>query len=306
MKDWRIYCEFSRPFTLLMPGVGMICGGLAAWGAQPRFVSSWTHSPWRVAWNVVLGAVMAVVLNAGSNGLNQMFDLPIDRINKPQRPLPSGRLRSREAAGFTLGAFVVGLLLAWVINYQCLLLAVLAGIFTVSYSVPPFRTKRWGILANITMAVPRGFLLPVAGWSTVKTIWVVEPWLLSSVLGLFILGAGTTKDFSDMEGDRAGGCKTLPVLYGVRKAALLISPFFVFPFLLWAILVRLGKLTGHPAGIYTLSFSLPLIGAYIDYRILRNPDELSASENHVSWKLIYLMSIVAYAGIAVSYLLPRP
>ena len=128
MKKWRVYWELSRPFTLLMPAVGMICGGLAAWGARPRLASSWTDSPWRVAWNVLLGAVMAVVMNAGSNGLNQMFDLPIDRINKPQRPLPSGRLRRREAAGFTLGAFGIGFLLAWVVNYECLLLAVLAGI----------------------------------------------------------------------------------------------------------------------------------------------------------------------------------
>jgi 4-hydroxybenzoate polyprenyltransferase len=34
---------------------------------------------------------MAAVLNAASNALNQIYDLEIDRVNKPLRPLPSGR-----------------------------------------------------------------------------------------------------------------------------------------------------------------------------------------------------------------------
>ena len=44
---------------------------------------------------------------------------------------------------------------------------------------------------------------------------------------LFLVGAATTKDFSDMAGDKAGGCDTLPLRYGVKKAAWMITPFFV-------------------------------------------------------------------------------
>ena len=57
---------------------------------------------------------------------------------------------------------------------------------------------------------------------------------------LFLVGAATTKDFSAMEGDRAGGCRTLPVRYGVKKAAWMIAPFFVFPWLLVPAGERLG------------------------------------------------------------------
>ena len=74
---------------------------------------------------------------------------------------------------------------------------------TLLYSVPPFRTKRLGIWANITIAIPRGMLLKVAGWSSVKTIGGLEPWYIGAIFGLFLLGATTTKDFADMEGDRA-------------------------------------------------------------------------------------------------------
>ena len=97
------------------------------------------------------------------------------------------------------------------------------------YSVPPLRTKRLGIWANVTIAIPRGVLLKVAGWSSVKTIVGLEPWYIGAIFGLFLLGASTTKDFADMEGDARGGCRTLPIIYGVRRAAWMISPSFVVP-----------------------------------------------------------------------------
>ena len=58
---------------------------------------------------------MAAVLNAASNALNQIYDLEIDRVNKPKRPLPSGRLSMREAWVFTCVAYAVALVLAWLV-----------------------------------------------------------------------------------------------------------------------------------------------------------------------------------------------
>ncbi len=301
----HIYWEFARPFTLLAPAAGMVAGGLIAWGAEPRFVSDWAANPLRVYVNIAVGALMAAVMNAGSNGLNQIFDLEIDRINKPGRPLPSGRLTLGEAWGFTAAAFAVGLCLAWFVNRECLLMAALAGLLTACYSVPPARTKRWGLLAALTIAIPRGLLLPIAGWSTVKSVWLPEPWLLGLPLGLFVLGAMATKDFSDIPGDLAGGCMTLPVRYGVRTTALIIAPFMALPFLLWGWFAYLGSFGAPRTGIYVMAVLLPLLGGYTDFRILQRPEELSKGENHISWKLIYMMMMISYAGLAIVYLLPR-
>jgi 4-hydroxybenzoate polyprenyltransferase len=197
----RIYLEFARPFTLFAPALGMASGGATAIGAAPA--ESWR---WALVAYPALGAVMAAVLNAASNGLNQIFDLEIDRVNKPKRPLPSGRLSIAEAWVFTIAAFVAAWMLAWLIapdgRHECFWLVVGATVITSLYSVPPFRTKRLGIWANLTIAVPRGAMLKVAGWSTVKTIIGVEPWYIGTIFGLFLLGATTTKDFADMDGDR--------------------------------------------------------------------------------------------------------
>ncbi|RPJ55817.1 MAG: hypothetical protein EHM24_30955, partial [Acidobacteria bacterium] len=214
----RTYLEFARPFTLFAPALGMASGGATAIGAAPREPWSW----WLVIYPL-LGALAAAILNAASNGLNQIYDLEIDAVNKPKRPLPSGRMTLREAWAFTLVTFATALTLVWFVapggRRECFWLFVAATLITCLYSVPPFRTKRLGIWANVTVAIPRGALLKVAGWSTVKTVYGGEPWFIGAIFGLFLLGATTTKDFADMEGDARGGCRTLPIQYGVRRAA---------------------------------------------------------------------------------------
>ena len=118
-------------------------------------------------------------------------------------------------------------------EHECFVIASIGALFTLIYSCPPARTKRWAWPAQITIAIPRGCLLKVCGWSCVGTVLAdLEPWFIGSVFLFFLLGASATKDFSDMKGDAAAGCRTLPVRYGVRSAAYQIAPFFVLPWLL--------------------------------------------------------------------------
>src|SRR5258705_12641012 len=100
--------EFSRPFTLVAPALGFASGAATAAGAAPR-------EPWSLDLLLypIIGLVMAAVLNAASNALNQIYDLDIDRINKPKRALPSGRLSLRQAWAFTLVAHRLALAPAW-------------------------------------------------------------------------------------------------------------------------------------------------------------------------------------------------
>ena len=146
-----LYCEFSRPFTLLPPLIGFLSGSATAFGAPPALeVVPWIYP--------VLGAVMAATLNAASNALNQICDLEIDRITKPDRPLPSGRLGLAEAWWFTAVCWALALAAAWFVSpggrRECFLIVVAASVFVWMYSALPFRTKRLGMLANLTVAIP--------------------------------------------------------------------------------------------------------------------------------------------------------
>jgi chlorophyll/bacteriochlorophyll a synthase len=297
----RDFVDLARPFTLVAPALGVVSGAVTALGAEPPH--PWTP---RLAGYALLGAAMAMTLNAANNALNQIYDLEIDRINKPRRPLPSGALSARAAWVFTGVAYVLALVLAWLIapvgRHDCFWIVVAATVATFVYSVPPLRTKQRGWWANITIAIPRGVLLKVAGWSSVRAVEGVEPWFIGAIFGLFLVGASTTKDFADMEGDARGGCRTLPLVYGVRRAAWIISPSFVLPFLMISAGSAAGILTGDPVLLQALAFGMTAYGLYVCYLMLRRPEELAVEANHVSWAHMYRMMFVAQIGIAIAYL----
>lgn len=296
------FLELSRPFTLVAPALGFASGAVTAYGATPR-------EPWQNGLMVypLIGLTMAAVLNAASNALNQIYDLEIDRINKPKRPLPSRRMSMADAWAFTIAAYVVALTLAWLVapggRHECFWIVLIATIITILYSVPPARTKRLGIWANLTIAIPRGVLLKVAGWSAVKSIVGAEPWYIGAIFGLFLLGASTTKDFADMDGDARGGCRTLPIIHGVRRAAWMISPSFVVPFVMIAVGAWTGVLTGNFILLQALALVMTAYGIYVCYLMLRRPEDLAIDENHVSWAHMYRMMFVAQIGFALAYLL---
>src|SRR5437868_1691115 len=133
MRRFRLLLEYSRPFTLVAPALGFASGAATSAGAFPR-------EAWRLDLVIypLIGLTMAAVLNAASNALNQIYDLEIDRVNKPRRPLPSARLSLREAWAFTCLAYAVALVLAWLVapagRHECFWIVVAATIITILYS----------------------------------------------------------------------------------------------------------------------------------------------------------------------------
>jgi 4-hydroxybenzoate polyprenyltransferase len=195
-------------------------------------------------------------------------------------------------------------------RHECFFVYLAGMLFTFIYSAPAFgRSKANAFLANLTIAIPRGCLLKVAGWSMVASIFRVEPWFIGGIFFLFLLGASTTKDFSDMKGDEAAGCRTLPIRYGVDRAAKMISPFFVLPWLLLPLGAWIEDpghpgqaiLTGNPWLLSGLGLLLAMWGGYTLTLVLKDPAALAEVENHPSWTHMYLMMMVAQVGFVVAY-----
>lgn len=321
-----LYVKLARPFTLLPPLLGIVSGAVCAFGSvhNPDPARRLTLS---VVLTIVLGSLCASLMNAASNAINQIYDLEIDRLNKPDRPLVTGALSLAEAWGFTWIFYALALIPTWLVvpypyetwgeklaaplgEHVVFFLYLLGLLATFLYSAPALgRTKTRGWLANWTIAIPRGTLLKVAGWGMVAPVWSTEPWFIGGIFGFFILGALSTKDFADIAGDRAGGCRTLPILYGVEKAAWIISPFFVLPWLLMPLGAFLADpqnpahpiLTGNPWLLAAVGVGLTLWGIYTVYLLLRDPASLAATENHPSWQHMYMMMMAAQVAFALAY-----
>ena len=287
------FVELLRPFTLLAPFAGVFCGALMAAGASGIGISTGTLMVMLVA------AASAALLNGASNIFNQACDLEADMINKPARPIPSGRVGVREAEWAAAGVYAFALLLSATVNAWFFVLASVAAVLTIFYSWPPIRLKNRGWIANLTIAVSRGTLLTVAGWSVLASPFSPIPWFIGGIFGIYLLGAASTKDFADIAGDEKMGSMTLPIIYGVDGAARIIAPFFALPFLLVPVGVYLGIL---PSAALPLAL-IALWGAYAAYLVVKDPKTLALEANHPSWIHMYLIMVVSYAGFAISFLI---
>ena len=95
---------------------------------------------------------------------------------------------------------------------------------------------------------------------------------------------------------------TLPVLYGVKRAAWMISPSFVLPWLLIPIGATTGILTGNFIALWILGTILTVWGIYVIYLMVRKPEELATTENHISWTHMYSMMFATQIGFALAYM----
>ncbi len=191
--------QLLRPLNCCITAASVLIGAVAG-GAVP---------PPPPVWFAVLAA--ALVTGAG-NAFNDLRDLEIDRINRPRRPLPSGRLTPRRAAlaaaasaaaglGFAVGAGPVpGLIAA----------GTLAGLWL--YSARLKSTVLWG---NLLVAFLAALAFPfgaLAGGALGRS-WVPAGFAL-----LFHLGREIVKDVEDLDGDRARGVRTLALAVGAPRA----------------------------------------------------------------------------------------
>jgi len=89
------YVELVRPFTLLAPVIAGLC--FAVMGEASTGWVHWNRDPSTFIQTMIWGVGALVLVNAASNALNAVYDLDIDRINKPERPLPRGLINPHEA-----------------------------------------------------------------------------------------------------------------------------------------------------------------------------------------------------------------
>lgn len=97
--------------------------------------------------SLLAALVPSLFMNLFITGLNQVTDVDIDKINKPYLPLASGSLSFNTGVGLVLGSLALALFnvrsMAWPLQYTLMGSALLGTL----YSLPPFRLKRFPLLA---------------------------------------------------------------------------------------------------------------------------------------------------------------
>lgn len=213
MRAIKGFIQITRPVNLGIAFLSIFIGGAITGTIQPLD-------------HLLLACLSGVFLMAGANTINDVFDLEIDRINKPDRPLPSGLLTLRQAELWACFHFLAGIVLS--LGIHLLAFGMVLG-FTVCLILYSYRLKNTVLWGNFTVALisAMAFVFGGAAIGRIHTALIVGVFAF-----LFHLAREIIKDLEDMEGDRAQGIITLPLRFGVQMAIRWMTSILMFLILL--------------------------------------------------------------------------
>jgi geranylgeranylglycerol-phosphate geranylgeranyltransferase len=267
--------KITRPPNCLAGLSGALLGGLLSGHLSPRL------------W---LAAAVVACLTAAGNVVNDYFDVEIDRINKPQRVLPSGQMSLRAARRWAACLVVAGLGLAIPLGWVSFALAAVMAALLFVYS-------RWlkssFLIGNVLVAFMSGMAVVYGGLAVGH---VVVTFASAMVVLLFMLCREILKTVEDYEGDLSSQVRTVAVVIG-REPTLRV---FAGLAIVAVGATQLPWLMGHVSKVYPLLIVpgvdvVLLVGAAL---LLRRPTQRRIQGMLTATKVDWLVWVVAmFAGL---------
>ena len=166
----------------------------------------------------------ALGCNICITGLNQIIDVELDKINKPNLPIASGELDMETAKKIVFIAGIIALVVSALLHWVLFLLILVILLLGIAYSVPPIQFKKHHLPAALSITIVRGVLVNIgmavhfAG--LIHGNFVIQPVIypLTLFISAFSLAIAWYKDLPDRAGDAHFGYKTFPLLYSPKLA----------------------------------------------------------------------------------------
>ncbi|MEM1044015.1 MAG: geranylgeranylglycerol-phosphate geranylgeranyltransferase [Bacteroidota bacterium] len=198
--------QLARPLNVVMFFAGVALGGLLASGLEAFAGQNTTR--------ISLAMVSAALIGAAANAINDLFDLEIDRVNRPGRPLPSGLVPLRAARALWATASALGVGLSAFLSWAHLGIAAASVGLLWGYSR---WLKRTPLVGNLAIALVLGLAIFYGGLA-VAPFGETFGWRAALLGAAFAFGSTLAreiaKDIEDAAGDEAGGARTLPLVIG--------------------------------------------------------------------------------------------
>ena len=206
-------------------------------------------------YDVLAAFVVVFIVTGAGNSVNDYFDHKIDAINKPRRPIPSGRISLKAAGMYSLALFAVGIVLAFFIGLIPGIIVISSSILMIYYA---YSLKKKFLIGNIVISFLTGLSF-VFGGVVVGEITVSI--LLGFYAFLMTMAREIVKDMEDVEGDKIEGARTLPIISGLRISSILAGFFMIFASLSSPILYFIGIFTVFYLPLLFIAIILFLWGA---------------------------------------------
>jgi geranylgeranylglycerol-phosphate geranylgeranyltransferase len=198
--------QLFRPELPFAAGVCVVLGEIVALGRFPSFQEMFP------------GFMCGLFLSGSAIITNDYFDLEVDRVNAPERPIPAGIVSPIEAIGLSAVTALLGLAAAFSISPLTFILGIFVWLIGFLYN---WKFKQKGILGNLMVAVSVAATF-ILGGMVVGEPWNRIVWTFGLMAFFIDFGEEIAGDAMDMEGDKKRDSRSIAIVRG-RSFALLVS-----------------------------------------------------------------------------------
>ena len=268
-----------RPVNCAMIGFAVIVGYFVS---KPGAASSLA---------IGLGFVTGFAICAFSMVVNDYYDIEVDRVNQPTRPLPSGQVSRGSAVGISILMLAVGFVAtALLANIGAVLIVALYSLLAWLYD---FRAKKYGLAGNLIVA--SSLAIPFIYGGVISGGHVLDSLLLFMASTSFLAGVGreVVKAMADVPGDQKRGVRSYASVHGLKEAAAVGAVFFLL-----AVVTSVLPLALIPVSVfYKVGVVLPDAAfVYLAYEILTHADVKGALSVKKSALMGMLLGLIVFIG----------
>jgi len=208
--------KLIRPELPLAAGVCVVLGEIVALGRLP---------PARELW---LGFACGFFLSGSALTLNDYFDIEVDRVNAPLRPIPAGLLTGRDALLLTALVALLGLSAAFLLGPLAFTVGVIFWVIGVLYN---WRYKAYGLWGNLMVAASVGVTFILGGIAVGQPLNKIV-WFFGLIAFLIDLAEEIEGDAMDIQGDRKRDSRSIAIVLGREAAVRITASLFILVVLL--------------------------------------------------------------------------
>ncbi|MGH9992054.1 MAG: UbiA prenyltransferase family protein, partial [Nitrososphaera sp.] len=202
--------------------------------------------------------LISLLIATGMYILNDLVDADLDRANGKSRPIPSGRVSKRQAWTFVMTTNGLAVLLSVAtLNLASMLIVVPMLLIGILYSAPKIALMNRFVLKTLSIAIFYGLCALLGITSTYGISLALTapaaPIHAMTVLAIMIFISSTLNDLGDVEGDRAAGRRTIPIVIGSNSAIrLLLVLSAAMPAVSWGLYGAVSTVTVVLTSIFAL------------------------------------------------------
>ncbi|MGQ4833210.1 MAG: UbiA family prenyltransferase [Candidatus Asgardarchaeia archaeon] len=277
----RAYIKIIRPINCIMIGIGVITGEIIVAKFNLPLLET------------ILAFLSGFFLTAAAMVLNDYIDLPADKVNAPDRPIPSGLISPKEALLYYVLLGVFGVIFAYFLTFLNFIIAIIYFILASLYDIA---IKRTGLIGNLivsaSVAIPFvfGAVLISNNLPTVIVLFFLVAFLANT-------GREIIKGIADVEGDKMRGYKTIAVRLG-RKNAAILGSLFIYAAIA---LSPLPFIWGYANLLYLIIVSISdIVFIKATLIILKNSSKESALKSKKVILLAMFIALISFVSIPFS------